>query len=149
MITVCPSAGVELTCSDYVTVLTTTQFEAKSWVTCCYMHGLSLTVPLKPDKTLSGEIYSSGDRGKWFNSWPACESFVQFKDSISWQKDLMFHGDTIDTGKWKEAERQKERNTPRQMRECWRRQVFGRWQKKTASSLSKINDANSQITPIS
>lgn len=77
VITVCLSAGVELTCSDCVTVLTTTQFKTRSRVTCCYMHGLSLTVPLKPDKTLSGEINSSGDRGKWLNSWPAHEGFVQ------------------------------------------------------------------------
>lgn len=149
IIIACPSAGMELTCSDCVTVLTTTQFEARSWVACCYMHGLSLTVPLKPDKTLSGEINSSGDRGKWLDSWPTREGFVQFKDRISWQRDLMFHGDTIDTGKRKEAERQKEKNTPRQMWECWRRQAVRRWQKETVSSLLKINDRNSQITSIS
>jgi hypothetical protein len=99
IITVCPSAGVELTCSDCVTVLTTTQFAARSWVTCCYMHGLSLTAPLKPDKTLSGEINFSGDRGKWLNTWPGCEGFVQFKDSISWQEDLMLQGDTVNASK--------------------------------------------------
>lgn len=149
IITVCPSAGVELTCSDYVTVLTTTQFEARSWVTCCYMHGLSLTVPLKPDKTLSGEINSSGDRGKWLNSWPTREGFVQFKDSISWQKDLMSQWDTINTGWRKEAEMQKEKKKHRQMRECWKRQALRRWQRKTVSSLLKINNINSQIMTIS
>lgn len=95
------STDVELTCSDCVTALTTTRFEASCWVTRCYMQGLSLTVPLKPDKTLSEEI---------LNSWPTCEGFVQFKDSISQRKNLMLPGGTVDnTGERKEAERRKEK----------------------------------------
>lgn len=75
----------------------------KESVTHCYMLGLSLTVPRKPDKTLSGETSSSGDRGKWLNRAPLVERFVQFKDRIGWQKDLMFQKDTIDYGTGTEA----------------------------------------------
>lgn len=51
------SPCVELTCSDCVTALDDLPARMQeAGVTCCCMHGLSPTVPLKPDKTLSREI---------------------------------------------------------------------------------------------
>lgn len=101
----------------------------RSQVTCCYMLGLSLTVPLEPDQTLSGEINSSGDRDEWLNSWPACEDFVQFKDRTRWQGDFMLQGDTIDTRNARRQRDQKE-ETSTHILDGWRQQSNGRWQRR-------------------
>lgn len=99
----------------------------------------------KTRQNLVREISSSGDRGKWLNSCPSRERFVQFKDRIGWQKDLMFQEkDTIDSAQGQRHRCRREKHTGANVR------VLGKGceevAKKIMSSLLKVNGINSQIT---
>lgn len=95
-------------------------------VTCCCMHGLSPAVPLKPDKTLSGEINSSKGRGKPLNSWHSLWGF--------WSSSRTVCSDSRAGSGWEGAHtpgahtcmsKRKEKNKGRQVQlmehrqECW------------------------------